>query len=415
MGPLLGPTIALLVSVALMWAAQGLTFSVIGLRMVADGFSTGDTGLVASCYFVGQAVATGPCARIIERVGHVRAFAACAAMIAVVTLAYPMRVDLWTWCALRAVHGACIAGVLMVAESWLNGSVPNVWRGRLLVTYSAIQYLAMSGGQQFLHLDSPTGYVLFSIASMMFSLALVPLTLSRSMTGGEVAPSRFGLAQLWRISPLGVITAAAAGMLVGSITGMLPIYLSSTGYGVDDIALFMSVFILGGLVLQYPIGKASDMFDRRTVIAASLYIASALALSVYLIDGIGFWTLVGLSVLYGGISFALYPLALSHANDFIEPADLVAASAGLILVSAAGAVTGPVTAAYTMELIGPGGLYLFSAVVCLALGLFAVFRMTRRPAPAAEAQGPFVLMPETATVAAAEMDPRGPDQAPSAP
>lgn len=398
-------TIALLVSVALVWTANGLCFTLLAVRLNAEGYSASDVGIVTTGYFVGQLVGAIFCGWMIERVGHVRAFAAFASIISASVIGYALYVDLTVWTILRTVHGMCIAGSVMVAESWLNGATSNQGRGRLLAVYTIIQYLAMSAGQQLLNLEAPTSFVLFTVASILFSLALVPLVLSRSVAGGEVAPSRLSFIQLFRISPLGVIGCFAGGVLVATLLGLMPVYLGTRGYEIFDIALFMSVIILGGLVVQYPIGRASDRFDRRTVIALSLFAGGAVCFAIVAAPELGFWPLAGMTILYGGIIYALYPLAVSHANDYLDPADLVAASAGLIMAMAVGAALGPLATAMVMETIGPAGLYIFSGGTCAVLGGFAVYRMTRRAATSMEDQGPYVLVSRT-TAASAELDPR---------
>jgi MFS family permease len=398
-------TVALLVSVALVWTANGLCFTLLAVRLNAEGYSASDVGIVTTGYFVGQLVGATLCGRMIERVGHVRAFAAFAAIVSSSVIGYALHVDLVFWTAIRTLHGMCIAGSLMVAESWLNGATSNSSRGRLLAVYTIIQYLAMSAGQQFMNLQAPTDFQLFAAASILFSLSLVPLVLSRSVTAGEVAPSRLGLGKLIEISPLGVIGCFAGGALVAIVFALMPVYLNDRGFGISDIALFMSVIIFGGLLVQYPVGRASDLFDRRTVIAVTLFLGGGLCFAIGLAPELDFWPLAALTVLYGGIAFALYPLAVSHANDFLDPADLVAASAGLIMAMAVGAAIGPLVAATMMETMGPSGLYLASGATCLAIGGFAVYRMTRRPAVANEEQGPYVLLSRS-TAASAELDPR---------
>lgn len=404
--PAISPsTVALLISVALMWTANGLCFTLLAVRLNAEGYSASDVGIVTTGYFVGQLVGAIFCGRMIERVGHVRAFAAFASIVSASVIGYALYVDLTLWTVLRALHGMCIAGTIMVAESWLNGATSNQGRGRLLAVYTIIQYLAMSAGQQLLNLQAPTSFVLFTVASILFSLALVPLVLSRSVSAGEVVPSRLSFLQLVKISPLGVIGCFAGGALVATLLGLMPVYLGQRGYAVFDIALFMSVIILGGLVVQYPVGRASDFFDRRTVIALTLFAGGGVCFAITLGSDLGFWPLAGMTILYGGIVYALYPLAVSHANDFLDPADLVAASAGLIMAMAVGAALGPLATAVLMEAVGPDGLYMFSGGICLSLGGFAVFRMTRRAAVSNEEQGPYVLLSRT-TAASAELDPR---------
>ena len=207
-------TISLLISVMLVWAANGLCFTLLALRMNIEGFDTTDIGLVTTGYFFGQLLGAIFFGKIIQQVGHVRAFAAFASLLSASVIGYVFYIDLLVWICIRIVHGMCVAGLLMVVESWLNGSVSNNGRGRLLALYTIIQSLSMSMGQQLLNLEEPTSFILFAIASICFSLALLPLVLSRSVTVAEAVPSRLKLKELIKVSPLGVLGSMGSGALV---------------------------------------------------------------------------------------------------------------------------------------------------------------------------------------------------------
>ena len=168
-------TVSLLISVVLVWAANGLCFTLLALRMSIEGFDTMDIGLVTTGYFFGLLLGALFFGEIIERVGHVRAFAAFASVLSAGVIGYAFYVDLIIWSCIRVLHGMCIAGLLMVVESWLNGSVSNKNRGRLLALYTIIQSISMSLGQQLLNLEEPNSFILFAVESIFFSLALLPL------------------------------------------------------------------------------------------------------------------------------------------------------------------------------------------------------------------------------------------------
>ena len=399
-------TIALLTSVMLVWVANGLCFTLLALRMSVEGFNTTDIGVVTTGYFFGLLLGAVIFGRIIEQVGHVRAFAAFSSLLSASVIGYVFHVDLLIWALIRILHGMCIAGLLMVVESWLNESVSNKGRGRLLALYTIVQSVSMSAGQQLLNLAEPTSFVLFAVASVLFSLALLPLVLSRSVSVGEVIPSRLGLKKLFQVSPLGVIGSFGSGALVSILIGLSPLYLRSIGFSVAQTALFMSVIILGGLIVQYVVGRASDLFDRRTAIATSLFFGGALCLIICLIPSLTFWFLVVCTTIYSGIIFAIYPLSVAHANDFLKADDLVPASAGLIMAMAMGATVGPMLTTIYMENFGTSEFFVVSGLICFTLCCVAVFRMSRRAAPEMADQGPYVLLSRT-TAASVELDPRG--------
>jgi len=395
---------SLLLSVALLQSANGVFSSLLGVRLGIDPqFSASTAGLVLSGYFVGLVLGCLTCGRIIARVGHVRAFAALVSIVSATAVGHAFAVEPVYWFVLRVMFGFCMAGVYMVAESWMNGAASNATRGALLSVYMVVQYGAMGAGQFLLNLADPASFVLYGVASILFSLALVPLTLARSAASGEVAPSALGFVALYRISPLGIVGSFGSGMLAGAVFATASVYATAVGMEVPQVAIFVSAGILGGLVMQWPLGKLSDLFDRRTVLTASLFAAAALGAVLAFVPGLGFWPFVILAGAYGGVAVTLYSIAVAHANDHIDAADLVAASAGLLLAYSLGAVIGPIASTNAMGLVGPWGFYGFGTTVALAVGLFAVWRMTRRAAP--EDQAPFVAMPRTSPVVS-ELDPR---------
>jgi len=396
---------ALLLSVGLLQSANGLFGSLLGVRLGLDPeFSASTAGLVLSGYFVGLVLGCLTCGRIIERVGHVRAFAALVSIVSATAVAHAFAVDAVYWFILRVAFGFCMAGVYMVAESWMNGAATNTTRGALLSIYMLVQYGAMGAGQFLLNVADPGSFVLYGVASILFSLALVPLTLARSAASGEVGRSALSFVALYRISPLGIVGSFGSGMLSGAVFATASVYATTIGMPVSQIAIFVSSGILGGLVMQWPLGKLSDLFDRRTVLTGSIFGAAVLGALLAFLPAPGFWPFVILAGAYGGTAVTLYSIAVAHANDHIEAHDLVAASAGLLLAYSLGAVIGPIASTNAMGLFGPQGFYGFGMVVALLVGLFALWRMTRRAAP--EDQGRFVAVPRTSPVAS-DLDPRG--------
>lgn len=390
---------SLLLSIGLLQSANGLFGSLLGVRLGLDPeFSASTAGLVLSGYFVGLVLGCLTCGRIIERVGHVRAFAALVSIVSATAVAHAFAVEAVYWFTLRVAFGFCMAGVYMVAESWMNGAATNATRGALLSVYMLVQYGMMGAGQFLLNVADPASFVLYGVASILFSLALVPLTLARSAASAEVARSALGFVALYRISPLGIVGSFGSGMLTGAVFATASVYATTIGMPVPQIAIFVSSGILGGLVMQWPLGKLSDRFDRRSVLTASIFAAAALGAVLAFVPDLGFWPFVLLAGAYGGVAVTLYSIAVAHANDHIDNADLVAASAGLLLAYSLGAVIGPIAATNAMGLVGPPGFYGFGMVVALLVGLFALWRMTRRPAP--EDQGRFIAMPRTSPVVA---------------
>ncbi|WP_142847460.1 MFS transporter [Telmatospirillum sp. J64-1] len=401
----IAPIAALLVAVGLMLLGSGMLGTLIGIRLADAGIPSFLNGLVMSSYFLGLVIGSLYGNRLIEAVGHIRAFSVFASVFSAATLAHGYYVAPAPWAALRMLEGVCMAGLFMVTESWLNQQADNRTRGLVLSMYMVTVYMAQGAGQFLLNLHDPSGFGLFVLASILLSVALVPVAATKVTAPATPQPSRLSFRRLYEISPLGVAGAFASGLTVGSFYGIGPIFAHEIGLPVSGTAQLMAAAIMGGLLLQFPIGRGSDLFDRRKVIVALC--GGILLVSLALTQvGENITALLVLAALFGGANFTLYPLCVAHANDFIGPEDVVPVSGGLLLSYSLGATIGPLSAAAFMEAVGPSGLFLFTALVGAALGIYGLWRMTRRASPPAEEQAPFRPLPRTSLMAT-ELDPRG--------
>lgn len=399
------PVVALLAAFALMMMGNGLFTALIALNLAESGHGAVVTGLVMSSFFAGLVIGALVCDKAIERVGHVRAFAAFASLVSACAVLHPILDGALPWAMLRLVSGMCIAGISMVAESWLNGSTDNANRGRVLSCYMIVYFLSSGAGPYLMTLADPSRFTLFSIACVLFSVALVPVALARSAQSTPVEPSRFGFRALYQRSPLGIVGSFGSGLLSGAILGMGVAYGAGIALDVTQIAVLVSAAQFGGLLLQYPAGWLSDRFDRRTVMVGMIALAALAALAITPLGAGEATAVILLFGLFGGITLVLYPLSVAHANDYVSSNDLVAASAGLLLAYSTGASIGPLAASGVMAMSGPQGLFEFAAVVAAGLGAFVLYRMTRRAAVPADEQSAYVSVPTLSPVAY-EMDPR---------
>ncbi|HUI18330.1 MAG TPA: MFS transporter [Alphaproteobacteria bacterium] len=386
---ILASVAALLLGVAILNTGNGLFGTFLSLRMSLEGFPTEVTGLIMSAYYVGLVVGARTCHSIINRVGHIRAFSAFAATVSTIVLVAGFYVSPYAWGAMRAVLGFCFAGLFMVVESWLNARVGTARRGQLFSLYMMVSYSALGLGQLLLNLYDPRGRDFFMIAALLYSASLIPLALTSAATPTPVATSTLDFSALYRISPLGVLACVASGLVTSALYGMGAVFAQGSGFKVSEVSYFMGAAITSGLLFQYPLGRLSDRYDRRVVIVAVALATAVVSLGMAALAGRSEAALIALVCLYGGLSFTLYPLGVSHANDFLEPRDTVKASGGLLLSWGVGASAGPLAAAAVMARLGPRGLFLFVAGVTVLLALFTLWRMTRRPSVPAAAKRVF--------------------------
>ncbi len=402
---LLLPLSSLLSGVGLLVVGVGLLFSVVGLRAGLAEFSGLTLGLVMSAYYVGFVLGTYACPAIIRRVGHIRAFAAMASIASTMPIFHALWTDPWFWGLLRLVTGVCLVGLYMAMESWLNTIAPAKERGKVFAAYMTVNFVALALGQWLILVGDRLGFVPFAMVSVMFSLALIPITLTAVDEPDPVPAPRLSLRNLYDASPLGVASVFASGVLSGAFFGMGAAF--AQGVGLDDsgVASFMAATILGGALFQWPVGHYSDTHDRRVVLAWVSTVAAGLAVAAYFASGLWPSSLVLLGLGYGGMIFAIYGLAVAHVNDVIDSTRLLEFTGGLLLVHGAGSALGPTLAGVMMDGLGAASLMLFFAAVLVALVLYTLKRIRVAAPIPTEDKADFVLM-GSGSQAVLQMDPR---------
>jgi MFS family permease len=391
---------ALLLSVGIMVVGNGLAGTLLGVRAGLEGMRAESIGLLMSAYFLGFALGSYFSPRLIALVGHIRTFAALASIASAVALSYAILVSPPAWTVLRIAHGACYAGMTVVVESWLNGTTRRRSRGKVLATYNVVLLAAWAGSQPLLTVADESGFVLFCVVSICLSLALVPITLTRSGVPGVAQASRSGLRRLYEISPVGIAGALITGLATGAFYGMGPMFAQRMGFNDLEIALFMGATILGALVLQWPLGWLSDLIDRRLVIIGSGILSTATTgvAAISVPEGTS-QLLFAFMFVYGGTMIPLYALSVAHVNDNIDSQELVAAASGLVMVYGVGASIGPFAASQIISRVGPEGLFLFSSCALATFVTFALVRLSQGPAVAPEIKQELVVAPRTSHAA----------------
>jgi len=395
-------TLSVLVAgLSLLLVGVGLIGTLVGVRASLEHFSSQVIGLIMSGYYLGYVLGTFLVPAMIRRVGHVRSFAALAAVTCVATLAFSLWVNAWAWGVLRILGGIGVVGLYMVVESWINEQADPARRGRVFALYTAATLGALAAGQFLLLSGDPMTAAPFAIAAMFIALGLVPIAVTRVREPEPVATPGGRLGTLYAISPLAFQGVLVAGMVSSAFWGMGAVFAQRIGLDVADIATFLAATILGGAALQWPIGHLSDRIDRRAVLVAVSMACALVAIAAQWLLPLGFTSMMLTAFIYGGLLFPLYGLSVAHAHDQLPPGHVLEASRGLLLVYGFGAIAGPALAGLVMTRVGPMGLPLFSAAFLLLLGAFGLYRMTRRAAPPAGEQGDFVAMVRTTPVALA--------------
>jgi MFS family permease len=403
-----GPIMPVLLGVACMEAALGALSPLIGIQLVRQSVPTELIGVITSAYFVGFLAGTLTAHHVIDRVGHVRAFSALAAVAANATLLHIVVRHPVAWGVWRAAIGYAIAGMFVIVESWLNDKATSENRGRIFALYSVVSWGAAGIGPLALNFGDADGTQLFALVTMTLACALLPLALTTTGNPEIGHRSHFGIRRLYRISPLGVIACFGAGLINTSLWGLLPVYAAKIGIGAPEVSVLLSTSVIGALLVQIPIGALADRFGRRPLMLSTCLGGVAVALVLAVLGNPSFATLLALTALLSSFAAPLYALGVGQTNDYIVRKDFVAASAGLLFAWGLGSSVGPTVAAAVMGPLGPRGLFVFLAGGLGIIAIVVIIRIMRRRALAPIQQSNYVAVPQTqGTYGAPELDPRG--------
>ncbi|MDP6165121.1 MAG: MFS transporter [Gammaproteobacteria bacterium] len=395
----------LLFSCVLLLMGNGLLFIVLPMSMRISGAETDAIGLVMSMYFVGMLFGSMYGRHLIARVGHIRIFAACAAIATVSALLYSIWSSTIVWAALRIIAGICNATLFMAMETWLSDSSSSSNRGTVFGAYQFATYFGLTIGQMMLALAAPQDNILFIYAAGLLCLAMLPVLLSKSGGPRIGETESMQLRTLFNLSPLGVVGVFISGISLGAFYNMSTVYGSDIGMSNGEIATFMSATMIGGFLLQFPVGRLADIFDRRTILVLTLITASFAAILLpFLAERKAMMMTIGAAVILSGALACVYPIALADAYDRMQPHEMVAASGKLILAYAAGGALGPYTASLAMKAFGSDALFGYLVVANLALMGFVFYRMAMRAPVPETLQESFIV--QGPTPLATDLDPR---------
>lgn len=394
----------LLLGFALLQMGNGLQGTLLAIRAGIETFSATSAGLIMSGYYVGMCLGSFSASKLITQAGHIRVFAALASLGSAAALVHLLIVDPMAWIAIRTLTGFCFAGLIIVVESWLNASSNAASRGRVLSIYSMASMAAGIVGQLLFSTADPATFTLFVVVSILMSLALVPISLSRATApvseGDQEPPS---VRRLWAFSPFGAVAMLLLGATYGAFYGLAPLYAKAIDLPQSQIAILMAAFTLGGFALQYPIGLLSDRINRRLVVIATTGAAAIMLIGMAMAGPLPLWLLMAGFIAIGGMILPSHSVVIAHVNDRAPATALIAVAGGLVMVMGIGAAAGPVIAGMIMERAGPAGLLIFIAILQSGIAAYGLVRIYLVEGPAADDKTGFTAAPISPVAAELEM------------
>lgn len=408
MGSRIAPIAALLCGTAFLLAGSGLHALLLPIRGQEEGFSTTSLGLLGTAWAGGFVAGCFLAPHLVRRVGHVRAFGAFAASAAIVALLTGMLVEPVMWVVLRVFTGFAMSGAFMIIESWLNERATNENRGTVFGLYMMVTYASIMAGQMIVAFGDVHTAVLFMATGILFCLSLIPTAVSTAVTPQPLTKISLDLPGLFVNSPVAFAGCLLSGVANGAWGTLGAVYGSRIGIPTGEIAVMMSLAVLAGAAIQLPVGRLSDITDRRFVLAGAALGAALVGMIVFVAAPRSGTVVILLVGAYGALAYTLYSVSVAHANDHADAQDFVKISSGMLLLYGFGTMIGPALGGLFMQQLRPESLFLVTALAHLALACYAAMRISRRaPVPVDERENFNALPAERAvTPQAIMLDPR---------
>jgi MFS family permease len=406
------PVSALLLGSAFLLFAGGINGLILPVRGTIEGFSAISLGLLGTGWALGYVSGCLMTPPLVARVGHIRAFGAMAAIAAISILASSIQITPWVWIVLRGVSGFCFAGAAMIVESWLSEQSAPENRGRIFGVYTMVNLAASTAGSLMLTVGDASGFLFFALAAIFYCMALVPTALSSSSTPAPLVSVKLNLKALWRNSPVAVFAVLWVGVSNSAFGTLAAVYAQNVGLVLGAVALFISIPIMAGAIIQMPIGLLSDRMDRRKVLVGVAALALLADLGFILLAPEGRAMNLALAALLGGAIYAMYPVIVAHANDHAEPGTAIQISGGLLLAYGVGSIIGPTVAGWAMAEVGIRALFMTTAISHGMVIFYTLWRISKRVAVAETDKSTFqpINAGRTSNLQTAELSQNHPEQ-----
>jgi MFS family permease len=365
--------VSAITTVTIVGVGLSLTMTLIALRLGEQGYSARAIGLNPTAG--GIAILAGAAfVPVLVRRMNVKPLLFLALLTSGLSLlSFALTDDYWAWLAIRTAFSGALSVLFVTSEYWINAIAPPRRRGFVLGFYMTSLAAGFAVGPGILGFVGTAGVTPFLVATALFALAAVPIVLwSGKVPEIKNAPP---------LPVLGFLTsvpiATLAGLLHGAIEtaslGLLPVYALRAGLSPETGALFVTLFALGNVIFQFPMGFVSDMMDRNKLLLSLVILGLCGAIALALAGPSHFLLFCGLLVIWGGIVGSLYAVGLAHLGSRYSGPDLASANAAFVMLYSLGMLGGPPIAGLGMDLASPNGFF-FSIAALLVLYLGVVCR-----------------------------------------
>ena len=408
MAKTIGAFFSLYLATLILLLSSGLFNTYLGLRLTALSVSEIWVGAMIAAYYLGLVLGARIGHRLIIGVGHIRAYAACAALVTITVLALVLVDQLWVWLGLRFIAGVAMVSLFIAIESWLNEQTENASRGTVFGFYMVASCLGTVLGQLALGLFPELNFRPLVFVAICSVLSLIPVTLTRRLHPALQVPAPLALRYYVARVPLSLTVLFIAGMLTGAFYGLAPVYGLQHGMDNHQVGIFLAVSVAAGLVCQWPLGWLADHMSRVRLIQLGAVLLLCLGVPLWGWFDFPYPALVAFSGVLGIVQFTLYPMGAAFANDNVDPERRVGLSALLYMVYGLGACLGPLAAGALMRAWGPDIYFVFVSACAALLVVFIRERKVKGTHRSEDAPPQFVPMADAlqSSNVMAVLDPR---------
>jgi MFS family permease len=370
---------SLMLSVFILMTGFGVASFIVQARALGEGWTAFDISFIGAAYSAGYTLASFIAPKLIRRTGHIRVFAAFIGLLSVSILLCSLVVEPLAWMAFRALFGFAMAGSYMIMESWVNEKATNQYRGFMFSVYMVVAMGGSIVGPYIAAWGDVLTTVLFIVASMLFTFAVFPISLSSASSPSVPTESGFDLKGLWQRSPVAFVGTFLAGIIAAAWMNFSVVYAKLSGLSETGTANILAAVTLGSIVAQFPLGRVSDFIDRRLVMVFCGVIGVFAGLWMAAVDAESPIQIYLAAFASGMVIFPIYALNVAHANDLAHPGEYVRISSGITVLYGLGVIAGPLLTGQAIAYAGPAGLPLLISITFALYGGYAAWRLVRRP------------------------------------
>ncbi len=376
------PVLLLLCGLLLLTLAIAVLNTHLPLWLAHENLPTWQVGMVSSSFFTGNLLGTLLTGSLIKRFGFNRSYYLASLIFAVGCAGLGLMVGFWSWMVWRFIAGVGCAMIWVVVESALMCSGTSRNRGRLLAAYMMVYYVGTVLGQLMVSkLPTDLMSVLPWVTGMVLA-AILPLLFTRIVNQNSEHQEATHVWPMLRLrqARLGVNGCIISGIVLGSLYGLMPLYLNHQGVSDSGIGFWMAVMVSAGIVGQWPIGRLADRFGRLLVLRVQVFVVIMGCLAM-----LSNAAMAPALFILGAAGFTLYPVAMAWACEKVEHHQLVAMNQALLLSYTIGSLLGPTFTAMLMQNYSDNLLFIMIASVSFIYLLMLLRKVGEHPTPVAHA------------------------------